>query len=93
MLLAVLIAGMSYTLWQIYGDTRRFVLSRVQPNLARALKPLNPTQSELQHLLKRFRKRKFTLAKCLTDGELEKAVLRPLMRGSESAHSESDQNG
>jgi hypothetical protein len=85
-LAGIVMIGVVYTFWQIYGDTQRFATSSILPKLARALQPLHPTSEELKALHARFLKRKFTLARCLTAEKIERAILD----GDEEARNESE---
>jgi hypothetical protein len=75
-LFAIVCMGFIYTLYLILTDTRRYVRTELLPKLARALRPFKPTPVEINNLLERFRKRKFTLARNLTAGQIEEAIRR-----------------
>lgn len=72
--LPLIVSGIVYTLWQISGDTKRYIHSNLLPKLGCALKPFSPTADEIRELLKRYRKRKFTLARNLTEADIERAL-------------------
>jgi hypothetical protein len=57
--------GIAFVAWQIMGSGRRFMRNRIAPVVARALKPLKPTEAELETVLEELRRNGYQIGKRL----------------------------
>jgi hypothetical protein len=64
-----------FTLIVLVNDHRRFARRRVQPILVRAIRPIRPSQDEIEATLKALRDRKHKLGKLLKAEDIQTALL------------------
>jgi len=68
--IAVLLLAAGLVIWQVSGVGRRFVKKRIVPTLAQTLRPLKPTDSELQAVIAELKKHKHKLGSRLRLADL-----------------------
>lgn len=72
--LAVGALALGIVIWQAIGTSRRFVNKQILPTLAKCLRPLKPTEAEMQGVLNELKKYKHKLGSKLKIGDLMEAL-------------------
>lgn len=75
-LLVCVAGGIALVVWQVLASGSRFMRREIVPVLARSLKPLEPTQEEIELVLKEFRRVKHKIGRKLRVADLM-AGMRP----------------